>query len=77
MPQYGFFETGIRRYPNKHGKKDPEVRTDKKQLLNPQIPGVEGSQNTIRPGSITKPVHVEVEGQVLMIDCIPGLQDSL
>lgn len=41
-----FFKTGIRHYPNKHEKRDTEVRKDKKQLLIPQIPRVEGSQNT-------------------------------
>jgi hypothetical protein len=49
----------------------------KKQLLNPQIPQVECSQNTIWPGSITQPVHVEEEGPVLVHDSIPGLQDGL
>jgi len=58
-------------------KRDPEVRKDKKQLLIPLIPRVKGSQNTIWPSSITKPVHVEEEGQVLVHDSSPGLQDGL
>jgi len=43
----------------------------------PQIPPGVDSQNTIWPGSITQPAHVEKEGQVLVHGSVPGLQGGL
>jgi hypothetical protein len=45
-------------------------------LLTPQIPLVEGSQNTIWTGIIAQTVYAEEEGQALAHHNVPGLQDG-